>query len=206
MNQPEQKQDIQQRKRIQLPREPEDRSLLIVLVGTVVVFLVFLVFYFYTVFTDFLASWVAGLLGILTGFALDRRIEQTKEVRVKNDFLALMHNELKEIKGEIPPQTNTPLMLYPEVWDSFVSSGLMRMLSAEQVTKLSSVYRFIKRTQYEAEWVRRVVEEHSSVPDFEREKKEFLLVRYKFLQDAYERHGKQLSQQIEKILEEKWWS
>jgi hypothetical protein len=178
----------------------QDRSLLIVLVGTVVVFFIFTVFYGLTVLLDFIVTWGAGLLGILTGFAMDRMIEQTKEEQVKKDFLTLIHDELVEIKGKIPPQTQTPYMLYPEIWDSFVSSGLIRLLSSEQVKKLSSVYKFIKGTQYEAEWVRRAVE------DVEREHKASSLERYKSLQVAYFERGTQLSQEIEKLLKEKWWT
>lgn len=205
MSQPEQKQCIQKRIRIWLSRRrPESYNLVLIVSGLIAIY--FFAFYGKEIFVNFLVSWSAGILGIMAGFTLDRRREQTKDDRIKKDFLALMRNELTEIRGKIPPQTKTPLMLYPEVWDSFVSSGLMRLLSAEQVTKLSSVYRLIKGTQYEAEWVRRVVEEHSSVPEFEKQKKEFLLERYKFLQDSYVRHGTQLSEEIEKILAEKWWS
>lgn len=183
----------------------EDIVVMFIVGSTILIYGLFLLYPF-TVFLSFLTSWSAGLLGILTGFALDRKIEGVKENRVREDFLALMRNELTETKGKIPPQTKTPVMLYPEVWDSFVASGLMRLLSAEQVVKLSSVYRFVKGTQYEAEWVRRRVEEHESIPDTMRAEKETSYRRYRLLQDAYERHGNQLSQQIEKILGEEWLS
>jgi len=115
----------------------------LVLIVSLLIAIYFFAFYGKETFVDFLVSWSAGILGIMPGFTLDRKREQTKDDRVKKDFLALMRNELKEIRGKIPPQTTIPSMLYPEVWDSFVSSGLMRLLSAEQVTKLSSAYRFV---------------------------------------------------------------
>jgi len=36
--------------------------------------------------------------------------------------------------------------------------------------------------------------------------KEFLNRRYRFLQERYVRYGKQLTKDIDKILEETWWS
>ena len=178
----------------------------------VLLIVAFLFFFFFLVVNglqtalDFWVSWMAGILGIMTGFALDRKFEQTRDERVKNDFLALMRNELTEIRGKIPPQTKIPLMLYPEVWDSFVSSGLIRLLSSEQVTKLSNVYKTIKGTQYEAEWVRRLVEKAECTPDIEKEKKERVIARYNFLQNSYVGHGKQLTEEIERTLAEKWWN
>jgi len=204
MSQPEQKQGSLKQIRTWLSKHLEGYNL--VLMVSFLIAISISALYGREAFVSFVVSWSAGILGIMAGFALDRRREENKDDRVKKDFLALMRNELTEIRGKIPPQNKTPVMLYPEVWDSFVSSGLMRLLSVEQVTKLSSVYRFIKRTQYEAEWVRRVVEEHSGVPDIQRERQDSLLERYKFLQDGYVRHGKQLSEEIEKILGEKWWS
>jgi hypothetical protein len=165
---------------------------------------------------DFVVSFSAGLLGIVAGLSMDGALERAKDNRTKEDFLALMRNELIEIRGRIPPQTKTPLvlsqltkiplMLYPEVWDSFVASGLMRLLSAEQVTKLSSVYKFVKATQYDAEWVRQNVEEFESLPDKMKAEKEILNRRYKFLQESYDRRGEQLTKDIDKLLEETWWS
>jgi hypothetical protein len=203
MNQPPQKLCIQGRIKAWISRR-RPQSYDLVLIVSLFIAVYFLIFYGRETFVDFLVSFSAGILGIVAGFTLERRREQTKDDQTKKDFLNLMRNELTEIKGKIPPQTKIPLMLYPEVWDSFVSSGLLRLLSAEQVTKLSSVYRFIKGFQYEAEWVRRVVEEYESIPDTMRAEKETSNRRYRLLQDAYERHGIQLSQAIEKILGEKW--
>jgi len=105
------------------------------------------------------------------GFAFDRKIERIKDNGVKRDFLGLIHDELMEIKGKIPPQTKSVLMLYPDIWNSVISSGVIRLLSSEQVTRLSKVYKSIKGTQYEAEWVRRAVEEFNSVPETEKERR-----------------------------------
>jgi len=205
MNQQEHKQSIKKRLGTWFFNlRIEDTVVMLIVGSTILVYAVFLL-YPITVFFSFLTSWSAGLLGILMGFALDRKIEHVKDDRVRKDFLALMRNELTEIRGKIPPQTKTPLMLYPEVWDSFVSSGLMRLLTAEQVAKLSNVYRLVKGTQYEAEWVRQIVEELSRVPDVEKDEKQFLKERYILLRETYLRNGARLSEEIEKILKEEWW-
>jgi hypothetical protein len=44
--------------------------------------------------------------------------------------------------------------LYPDIWDSAVTSGQLELLTSEQVTKLANVYRKIKGTDYEAIRVR----------------------------------------------------
>ena len=49
--------------------------------------------------------------------------------------------------------------LYPDIWDSAISSGQIRLLNSEQVTILAEVYRFIKGTAYEAKRVRDFVED-----------------------------------------------
>jgi hypothetical protein len=165
---------------------------------------------------DFMVSFTAGILGIMAGLSLDRVKEQVKDDRTKKDFLVLMRNELMEIRSSIPPQkkiplilktlTKTPLVIHSDVWHSFVASGLMRLLSAEQVTKLSSVYKFVEATRYEAEWIRRVIEESESIPDDMKAEKEVLNRRYDTLQRVYDKRGKQLTEEIDKILKEAWLS
>jgi len=185
--------------------KPEDKILIVVSVCAMFIYFVFLFFYSSAIFFSFLTSWSAGILGILIGFALDRKIEQIKDNRVKKDFLKLIYGELTEIRGKIPPQSQSVLMLYPEVWDSLISSGVIRLLSSEQVTKLSKIYRNIKGTQYEAEWVRRAVEEFNNVPESQRVRRQWLQNRYLKLWLRYLESGKELSKEIEDILKEDWW-
>jgi len=184
---------------------PEDKTFLSIIIVTILVYFMFLVLYSATTFLNFLTSFVAGILGILIGFGLDRKIEQIKNNRIKRDYLTLIHYELEEIKGKIYPQVKSVNMLYPEIWDSLISSGIIRLLSSEQVTKLSKVYRFIKGTQFEAEWVRRAIEEYNNVSLSERERKLWLLGRCTALRLRHDERGEKLSKQIEDILKEKWW-
>jgi hypothetical protein len=86
-----------------------------------------------------MSGFIAGVLGILLGFLLDRGIEYDKDKRLKNDFLNLIRDELKYIKGSIYPQVPAVYLLYTETWDSAISSGIIRLFSTEQVAKLSSL-------------------------------------------------------------------
>ena len=185
---------------------PEDKTLLSVITVTLFIYFMFFFFYSATTFLSFLTSLSAGILGILIGFALDRKIERIKHNRVKRDFLTLIHDELTEIKGKISPQTKSVLMVYPDVWDSLISSGVIRLLSSEQVTRLSKVYKSIKGTQYEAEWVRRAIEEYNNVPPSEKERRQWLKNRFSELWLRHNERGKGLSKEIEDILKEKWWN
>lgn len=207
MTQQEQRPCVQKRIKMWLSKaKPEDIALLIVVIATIFAYTLFLVFYSSAVFFSFLTSWTAGISGILIGFALDRRIERAKDDRIKRDFLKLIHNELIEIRGKIPPQTKSVLMLYPDVWVSLISSGVVRLLSPEQVTKLSKVYKSIEGTQYEAEWVRRAIEEFNNVPESEDERRQWLRNRYQVLWDRHLERGKELSKEIGDLIQEKWWN
>jgi len=181
----------------------EDRSFWNIIGLTVIIYLIF---GFFLGAPGFLSELFAGVLGILIGFGLNRRIDAQKDERDKKDLLRDLRDELEETKRKIFPQTESVLMLYPETWDSATSSGRIRVLNSEQVRKLSKVYRDIKGTQYEAEWVRRAVEEFNNVPETEKERRKWLKKRYSDLWARQLERGKELSVEIEEILKEKWWS
>jgi hypothetical protein len=50
--------------------------------------------------------------------------------------------------------TGDAYRLYPDIWDSAVTSGKLELLNADQLAKLTNVYRQIKGTDYEAIRVR----------------------------------------------------
>lgn len=205
MNQQNKKTCIQKRIKLWFSNlKPEDKTLLIVSVGIVFVYLLFFKFYSPTIFLSFLTSLSAGILGIMMGFALDRKIEQIKDNRVKRDFLGLIHDELIEIKDSIFPQTKDVCLFYPVIWDSIISSGVIRLFSSEQVTKLSKVYNYAKGHLFEAEWVRRALEEFNSVPEAEKERRKWLDKRCKELWLRHFKTGKKLSKEIDDLLKEKW--
>lgn len=154
---------------------------------------------------SFSIEFVAGMLGILFAFSFDRYIDLWKKERDKEYLLSDLYAELNEIKSKIYPQTKTIFMLYPEIWDSAKSSGELRLLDSEQSIKLTSVYRFIKGTEYEAKRVRDAIEDFNITDPVAKGEREWLEGRYKKLWAIHNKRMEQLNSEIEKLLKEKWW-
>ena len=174
------------------------------------VFSIILLLYFLTVFGNdtsqrYLTSFSAGVLGVLLGFLLNRKVDKQKDNRVKKDFLKLIYEELTKIKGQLHPPKEI-YILYTDIWDSMVSSGLIRLLNSDQVSKLSRLYKAIKGTSYEAEWVRRNYEELCTIPDIDFAKKLATQDNAVLNRDRQYERMKGLNQDIDNVLKEKWWN
>ena len=148
-------------------------------------------------------------LGVFLAFLLDRAIDWRNRRRDRRDLLRDLRDELEETKDKL---TGKALMLYPDIWDSAISSGQIRLLNSEQVTKLAKVYRLIKGTEYEAGRVRDVAEDYRKRERIEVEhglvlwdskplKK--LWRDYSIKQKSREKITRKM---IEEILKEKWWN
>jgi hypothetical protein len=94
---------------------------------------------------------VVTFSGVFLAFMLDRLIDWRKEQQAKKEMLKNLACELNELKKSL---TGDAYKLYPDVWDSVVASGKLELLSSDQLTKLTNVYRIIKGTDYEAVRVR----------------------------------------------------
>ena len=169
-----------------------------------------LMIYFLLIFGNdtslrFLTSFSAGILGVLLGFELNRKVDKQKDNRIKKDFLKLIYEELTKIKGQLHPPKEI-YILYTDIWDSMVSSGLIRLLDSDQVSKLSRLYKGIKGTSYEAEWVRRNYEELCTIPDTDFPKKLCTQNNAVLNRDRHYERMKNLNQEIDNVLEEKWWN
>jgi hypothetical protein len=148
-------------------------------------------------------SWelLATFLGVFAAFSLDRLIDWIKNFRSREDLKRDLRNELEEIRGKL---TGRGLRLYPDIWDSAISSGQIRLLNSEQVRKLRNVYDLVKGTDYEAMRVR------DAAIDFEKAKagqqKDTSLWEQRWAE--YSQHGiqreKELRAMIENILKEDW--
>ncbi len=151
------------------------------------------------------SSLFAGIFGIVIGFQLDRISDRNKDSQTKADFLNLIHEELTEIRNMVYPQTKETYILYTDVWDSAVSSGIIRLLSTEQVGTLSKIYKSIKGTSYEAEWVRKDYEELSGLPDDSSAKRP-VLKKCNGVRDRHYERMASLSKEIDKVLMKEWWN
>ena len=154
---------------------------------------------------DFLSGLLAGIFGILIGFSLNRVSEMNKSNQAKNDFLNLMREELTDIKNSIHPQKEGVHVLYTDIWDSMISSGVIRLLTTEQVTKLSRVYKSIKAVSYEAEWVGRNSDELDNLHYDKVSSRVVVTEKLAFNLIHHKNHMEILSKMIDEVLKEEWW-
>ena len=153
---------------------------------------------------SFLTGLLAGIFGILIGFTLDRISDIDKDNQTKEVFLKLIRDELNEIKSLISPQRKGVYLLLTDIWDSIIASGIIRLLSPDQVTKLAGVYKQIKGVSYEAVWIRNNSEEWEGIPDTETAKKASAKKRLDNNFDHHKIRMENLSKQIDDVLKEKW--
>lgn len=140
-------------------------------------------------------------LGVFLAFSLDRAIDWGKRKQDRRDLLHDLREELEESKKKL---TSQGILLYPDIWESAISSGQIRLLNSEQVTKLARVYRFIKGTDYEATRVRDVGEDYEGKRL--REDSIALSERWRELSTILKQREAKLRNMIEEILKEKWWT
>ena len=139
-------------------------------------------------------------LGVFLAFMLDRAIDWHKRKQTIKDLLRDLRDELEETKEKLHGKG---LLLYPDVWDSAVSSGQIRLLNSDQVTKLARVYRYLKGTEYEAKRRRDAFEEYKThAVGFESYQEDIM----KSWNETQMRREKNLRKMIEELLGEKWWN
>ena len=143
---------------------------------------------------------VVTFFGVFLAFMLDRAIDWRKKRLDRKCLVRDLRNELEEIRGKLTGNGN---LHFPDIWDSAVSSGQIRLLSSEQVMKLASVYRDVKGIEYEAKRVRDLAEEYrltqakGQVPS----DLKYLWSRYSAILKSNE---DELRKKIEELLKEKW--
>lgn len=152
-------------------------------------------------FLKLIPQLLVTFLGVFFAFTLDRAIDIRNRRRDKRDLLRDLRNELEETNGKL---NGKGLMLYPDVWDSAVSSGQIRLLNSDQVIKLARIYRYVKGTEYGAKRRRDAFEEFKReyIHDFE-DRKENLMKSWDKTQMKRE---KNLRKMIKELLKEKWWN
>lgn len=87
-------------------------------------------------------------------FLKDEILEQKKQDR--KDLLQDLFNELGVIKSNL---TGKGKLHFPDIWESAISSGQIRLLESEHVRKLASIYHDVKGMEYEAIRCRDLAEE-----------------------------------------------
>jgi len=121
-------------RKVERSKLPESlKTLFVVFIGLfiavfVIVFLQILGFVPKSDVFTFTSGLLAGIFGILIGFSLDRFSDEQKDIQTKDAFLNLIREELTDIKNSIYPEENRTLILYTDIWDSVISSGVIRLL------------------------------------------------------------------------------
>ena len=139
--------------------------------------------------------------GVFLAFMLDRYIERRKKSQDRSNLLKDLCDELDGIKEKL---TGEGHLHFPDIWDSAISSGQIRLLESDQVRKLASVYRDVRRIEYEAMRVRDLAEEYRLAKTKGQVESDlaYLWSRYSATQKDRE---KKLLEKIKELLKEKWW-
>jgi hypothetical protein len=98
---------------------------------------------------------MATFLGVFVGFYLNRYWESEKKNEDRKDLLRSLRNELEGIEKKLCHAN----LLYPDIWESAVSSGKLLLLSPEYLFKLKPIYNYIEGIEYEAQRLRDVKED-----------------------------------------------
>jgi hypothetical protein len=135
--------------------------------------------------------------GVFLAFMLDRLIDWRKEQKAKEELLRNLACELNRMKDNL---TGDAYRLYPDIWDSAVSSGQLKLLDSDQLSKLTNVYRKIKDTDYEATRVREAKEA------FDENMSQNARLHLSFQQNEYHGRMEKTKELIDEVLKEPWLS
>jgi len=177
----------------------------LIIFASSLIIIYFLVFFRYPEVFAFLSGLIAGIFGILIGFQLDRVSDVDKDNQRKEDFLSLLHEELLRIKNYLNQRKNGVFPFYTDIWDSIVSSGLIRLLTIEQISKLSKLYWEIRDVSYEAGWVYRSIKKLGQTPIINTEERSFIENNVIDDRDFHKTRMNDLSKHIDEVLKGDWW-
>jgi hypothetical protein len=138
---------------------------------------------------------VVTFAGVFLAFLLDRFIDLRKERGAKEELLENINCELTRLKDTL---TGDAYRLYPDIWDSAVTSGKLGLLNSEQLAKLTNVYRKIKGTDYEAIRVR------DAKAAFEQTGSHDARKDWAILSIAHSQRMQETRESIDEVLKEKW--
>ncbi len=155
------------------------------------------------IFFSFITEFFAGALGVLLAFSIESDNERTREKTKKEDLCRDLRDELREIQRTIGKE----VMFFPDIWDSAIASGQLRLLSSDQTIVLTNVYRDVRRIQDDALRIReldekiRLAKAHS---DFD--KLDDLVFQKSPIEAIKKDREKKLLTKLENILKEDWLS
>lgn len=153
-----------------------------------------------------LSQLLVTFLGVFLAFALNRYIEKQKRREDEKTLFIHLFNELNDVQGQLIK--DEPLS-FPDIWESVVSSGQMRVLDPLQAILITRVYREIKQVEEIQENNRDMVDQ------FELQKKKYkptskeyskeLDDKYNQYKQAQQERRKKLLENVKKLLGKTWW-
>ena len=156
--------------------------------------------------TLLLSQLLVTFLGVFLAFALNRYIEKQKRREDEKTLFIHLFNELNDVRAKLMKEE--PLS-FPDVWESIISSGQMRVLDPLQAILITRVYREIIQAQEIQEKNQDLIEQfelqkNNASASSEEESKE-LEKKYNHYIEAQKQRRKKLLENIEILLEKKWW-
>jgi hypothetical protein len=136
-------------------------------------------------------------VGVFLAFLLDRIIEREKERETKKELLRNFSHELNRIKGELNEEAN---LLYPDIYESALTSGRLNLLNTEQITKITNVYGKIREQEHEAMRLRDAKEV------YEQTKSKKVELAWLELRVENIHREKDIIKTIEEVMKENWLS
>ena len=110
-----------------------------------------------------LAQFLPTFLGVLLAFALTRWWEKRSEREQKDKLKRAFKSELDICMDKLRPMNGQYVPTI--VWEGAVGSGVLRLLSPEEVIRLSNVYAGFRNYNYEATNSRRLAERQRITPN-----------------------------------------
>jgi hypothetical protein len=190
-------------------RSKDIEDLVIVVIVSIIIFILFLadrLFHLSYHKEEFL---IVVLLGFILGYGTNRYTEVYKRKKDKKNLLSNINDELNKIMnvltGTLPPNR-----LHAPIWDSAIASGLLRLLSLDQMKSLAEVYNVVKDVDEDAKKVKELYIELQSIkppsdfstidPSYDTLKN--LLNKYASNHKLSEAH---LHEKIKRLLMFDWW-
>lgn len=165
--------------------------------GAIIFFTYILMVFLPSDFPNFWTEFIAGFLGVLIGFNIERFSSSGEKKERKKDLLHKLCDELERIEKQLGHAN----LLYPNIWKSAVSSGSLMLLSSKDLLKLTPICNFIEGIEYEAKRLRDVKE------DFMRTKKVDMNLRWIKESAVQVEKENELKRRIQKLLQdEELWS
>jgi hypothetical protein len=167
----------------------------------------------FAIYLDFGTEFIAGVLGIYLGFAIEGKRKQWERKKSGKELLQQIHGELQQMIQKLTG-AYYPERLQVPIWDSTVASGQLNLFNMEQLRSLTGVYGFVKEVDWDSQRIRDLHTECDKLkpagtvhhirsgtsPSYGSLK--VLLDKYA---DNHKIQESQLREQINKLLKEDWW-